>query len=296
MIRLILGIVFLGFAVMVMGPMILMAGLNPLQGLEDAPSNWVPLLFFLIPGFVLISIGVLLVGRRYWADAVGWTLVATALYGLVVSIMMYSFIMSPESSEMFASMELQNPQIFDKASISVFPPLAIGLTMLVTGLPLAGWRFKSKLMARSDVEVVKHEGLVGVDSPRPISVAVVSWVLLVTSVFGLLSWFALSLGFNKTIAETTERIWGLSSGIQITWGTLGSLTMLVCGLFLLQGKNWARWTIVGYFAVNLIVSSALFKSIAFVVPGIAWTAVFYYFLFFRKPASQYFGRDEKIDD
>lgn len=288
MVRVILGILVLGFAVMITGPMILMAGLNPFEGLNDAPPLWLPLLFFLVPGALSTLVGALVVGRRFWADAVGWTLIAAALYGLIVFITMYMFIMSPESSEMFDSMDLQNSEIFNRDSVSIFRPVAIGLVMLAVGLPLAGWRFKEKLKAMLSGESASIVDLTENPEGRPISVSVISWLSMVTAFFGVLGWAFLLLGPRQELLGSLEQIWGVSVAAQIFTGIAGSATMFVCGFFLLKGKDWARWTILGYFIFTLALSLLLYKTVAFLIPGLAWTVAFYFFLFLRRPAKRFF--------
>jgi len=288
MVRVILGILVLGFAVMVTGPMILMAGLNLFEGLDDAPPLWLPLLIFLVPGALSTLVGALVVGRRFWTDAVGWTLIAAALYGLIVFLTMYMFIISPESSEMFDSMDLQNPEIFDRDSVSIIRPVAIGFVMLAAGLPLAGWRFKEKLTAMLSGESASIADLTEEPEGRPVSVSVISWISMVTAVFGVLGWAVMLLGPRRELLGSLEQIWGVSVAAQISTGIAGSATMFICGFFMLRGKDWARWTILCYFIFTLALSLVLYKTVAFLIPGVAWTVAFYFFLFSRRPAKKFF--------
>ena len=75
----------------------------------------------------------------------------------------------------------------------------------------------------------------------------------------------------------------------VLWVCLVNLIAIVCGIYMLRGKNWARWLTVVWIAYHVILSS--FHSLGkLAVHGIL-LAVFVYFLF-RPSVTQYF-RDMK---
>jgi hypothetical protein len=63
------------------------------------------------------------------------------------------------------------------------------------------------------------------------------------------------------------------------------LLAVVAGVFLLRGRNWARWLVVAWMVFHVVLS-AVHPGHALVVHGVL-TAVVIYFLF-RAPASEYF--------
>ncbi len=67
--------------------------------------------------------------------------------------------------------------------------------------------------------------------------------------------------------------------------SLVGLTALAGGAFLLQGKNWARWLVLGWLAFHVGVSA--FASMSKLLPHIALLLVIGYILL-RPPASEYF--------
>jgi hypothetical protein len=71
----------------------------------------------------------------------------------------------------------------------------------------------------------------------------------------------------------------------VLWVCLVNLIAVVCGIYVLRGRNWARWLTVIWIAYHVILSS--FHSLGkLAVHGILF-AVFAYFLF-RPSVSQFF--------
>jgi hypothetical protein len=71
----------------------------------------------------------------------------------------------------------------------------------------------------------------------------------------------------------------------VLWVCLVNLIAVVCGIYVLRGRNWARWLTVAWIAYHVILSS--FHSLGkLAVHGILF-AVFAYFLF-RPGVSQFF--------
>lgn len=79
----------------------------------------------------------------------------------------------------------------------------------------------------------------------------------------------------------------------IVWVALVRLIAIVCGAFMLRGRNWARWLALAWVAFHVILS-AFQSSFGLVMHGL-FCAAFAYILF-RPQASQYFrpGRAQAI--
>ena len=319
--RRVFGIAVLGLAVIFMGPMVLMAGMNVDRGAADGSSVWALMLVFLVPGSVLILVGVLLVGGRFRADAVGWPLIAAGLYGLLVFFMMYTFAGSPEAAEMTRTMDPRNPEIFDPDAMSPLRALSVAAVLILAGLPFAGWRFRDRLpgaggravydgravqgstavdagKAAYDGRAVQGSTAVQVgtavhgdpisDGGRPLSVTLVAWLLIATNALGVLSWLYIGIGPRAADLEKVAQLWGIPLGLQVAWALVGNAILILSGIYLLQGRSWARWTAAGYMALNLVASLALFSSSIMLLPAVLWLAVLVVFLFVRRPASDFF--------
>jgi hypothetical protein len=75
------------------------------------------------------------------------------------------------------------------------------------------------------------------------------------------------------------------------WVELTELVALACGVFLMRGKNWARWVAVAWVAFHVIVSvlntfhGIVVHSLLFIL--IAW-------LLFRPEAARYFRDPQEL--
>ena len=72
---------------------------------------------------------------------------------------------------------------------------------------------------------------------------------------------------------------------EIIWITLVRLLAIVAGVYMLHGKNWARWLALVWMAFHVIISA--FHSTMELAMHALLLAVFAYFLLSR-PASEYF--------
>jgi hypothetical protein len=106
----------------------------------------------------------------------------------------------------------------------------------------------------------------------PVSIMVVSWLLIVGGAFG--------------IASHVKEFHLQHLQNDMLWIVLTNVTAIVCGLFMLRGSNWARWIAMVWLAFHVIISSDSGAKLA--VHGLLF-AVFGYLLF-RAPASEFFRR------
>jgi hypothetical protein len=107
---------------------------------------------------------------------------------------------------------------------------------------------------------------------RPISVIVISCAFIATGVIGLI------FRFNEV---ATQRPFPY----EMAFVFLLCFAAIVCGAFMLQGRNWARWLSLAWMAYHVILSG--FHSVfEFTVHGLL-LAVLAYFLF-RPRATEYF--------
>jgi len=70
------------------------------------------------------------------------------------------------------------------------------------------------------------------------------------------------------------------------WVEALRLIAIVSGVYLLRGKNWARWVAVAWMAVHVVVS--LFHGAAQVAMHSVFLVAITYFLFFRTSSGRFF--------
>ena len=77
---------------------------------------------------------------------------------------------------------------------------------------------------------------------RPIPVTVIAWVYIATGAVGLVYHF---------------RDLNAASGFQYDalWIELVRMAAVVCGAFMLRGRNWARWVALAWIGFHVIVSA-----------------------------------------
>jgi hypothetical protein len=107
---------------------------------------------------------------------------------------------------------------------------------------------------------------------RPVSVTIISFLLIATGAGGFLSHLA---GFRAQGFLQNDFI----------WISLVSLTAMFCGVYMLRAGNWARWLSIAWIAFHVILS--VFHSRLQLAVHILVFAAFAYFLF-RPRASEYF--------
>jgi hypothetical protein len=121
---------------------------------------------------------------------------------------------------------------------------------------------------------------------RPISITIVGWLLVVSSVLSLLSmWMTYS---DPAVQAGMERT-GNTPALPIAIGVLGAIVTVIAAYGILKGMNWGRllyalWAVIGILA-------ALFMGPlgAATLVGVVLVLVLLFFLF-RPAADAWFGR------
>ena len=104
---------------------------------------------------------------------------------------------------------------------------------------------------------------------RPLSITIISWLFIVFGSIALLSGAPFS-------------------DIKSHWYVhLSRLLQIVAGVFMLYGRNWARWLLVAWIAFHIIVG-----ALNGLVPLVMHVVIFSVILFFvfRRDANEYFAR------
>lgn len=114
---------------------------------------------------------------------------------------------------------------------------------------------------------------------RPIPITIIACLLLLVGVAGSVFHFC-ELGPHEAFR-----------GANI-WIFVVEFVAIVCGAFLLQGKNWARWLAMAWIAFHVVIS--FFDSGRKVATHVVILLLFAYFLF-RSGANAYFRHHEKTN-
>lgn len=96
----------------------------------------------------------------------------------------------------------------------------------------------------------------------------------------LISWLFIVFGSAALIAGL------VTTDLKSHWYVhLSRLLQIVAGVFMLYGRNWARWLLVAWIAFHIIISAL--HSVLFLLMHVAIFSVILFFLF-RRQASSYF--------
>ena len=109
---------------------------------------------------------------------------------------------------------------------------------------------------------------------RPLSVTIIGWLFIAVGTIGIAYH---STEFNRQAPFDFEVVSAL----------LVRGLAIVCGAFLIKGVNWARWLLIGWMALHVVLS--LFHSLSEKAMHVLVLAVIG-FLLFRLPAAAYFRR------
>jgi hypothetical protein len=108
---------------------------------------------------------------------------------------------------------------------------------------------------------------------RPLAVLILSWVFIATGVIGIL--------YHLSQVKVPEGF-----QVDIVWIFGASLAAIVCGAFMLRGKNWARWLALAWITFHVVLS--VFHSLQQVlVHGLLW--LLFAYILFRPEARAYFS-------
>ena len=104
---------------------------------------------------------------------------------------------------------------------------------------------------------------------RPLSITIISWLFIIFGSIALLS--------------------GIVGGGDLTshWYVhLSRLLQIVVGVFMLYGRNWARWLLVAWIAFHIAIS-ALHSALFLLIHVVIFSVIL--FFVFRRVASSYFS-------
>jgi hypothetical protein len=103
---------------------------------------------------------------------------------------------------------------------------------------------------------------------RPRSITIISWLFII---FG-----------------SVALVYGLLNGLDLKghWYVhLSRILQIVAGMFMLYGRNWARWLLVAWIAFHIVIS-ALHSALFLLLHVVIFSVIL--FFVFRRDASSYF--------
>jgi hypothetical protein len=107
---------------------------------------------------------------------------------------------------------------------------------------------------------------------RPLSVTIIGWFFIAAGTIGL-------------VYHATEFKFGGRFQYDVLWVCLVRMLAILCGVFMLRGKSWARWLLLVWIAYHIVLSA--FHSMSDVIShSILFVVVAY--LLLRREASGYF--------
>lgn len=127
---------------------------------------------------------------------------------------------------------------------------------------------------------------------RPTSLTIIAWILIVIGGISIIS-TAVMID-NPAVMELMRKS-PLPIPLQYAMNFFGLLVMVVSGVGLLKGHNWARFLYVGWSAVGFVIGLATSPLKAALLPSLVFLVVVAFFLF-RKKANDYFSQARTSDN
>lgn len=113
---------------------------------------------------------------------------------------------------------------------------------------------------------------------RPISVTLLAWLYIAVGAIGFIA------HFTEIHASNMFRFDGI-------WIEVVEVLAIICGVFLLRGRNWARWLAIAWMAFHVAVS-AYGPARELVIHSVLFVA--FTWILYRAPAAKYF-REARIE-
>ncbi len=123
--------------------------------------------------------------------------------------------------------------------------------------------------------------------PRPLSVAVVCWILIVSGPLAVVSIFTGHIHDPKVVELMSKSALPISVQYAMVW--LGALITSGSGIMILYRQNWARFLYMGWVIFGIMVGLITSPFKIMLLPGIVMYAIVAFFIF-RPAANAYFAR------
>jgi hypothetical protein len=122
-------------------------------------------------------------------------------------------------------------------------------------------------------------------NPRPTSITVISWILIVV---GVISPITTTAALNNPMAKELMARSPIPPPVQYAMLYVGILVMIVSGVAMLKALNWGRLLYVIWSAAGSVISFATSPMKIALIPGLLLYLVAVFFLF-RPKANRFFA-------
>ena len=130
------------------------------------------------------------------------------------------------------------------------------------------------------------------EKKRPTSVAVIAWIITITSGLSLVATpITAMIPMTRQAIEAT----GMPVAMAIFWGMLSGAIGVVSGIAMLKGVNWGRLLYLWAIPILTVLNWILYGFKASGIPGIIIYIIFLIFLI-RPAASAFFGDEEMAEE
>ena len=121
--------------------------------------------------------------------------------------------------------------------------------------------------------------------PRPTSITVISWILIV---LGVISLITSTVALNNPMAKELMARSPIPLPVQYAMLYVGLLVTIISGVAMLKALNWGRLLYVIWSAAGFVISFAFSPMKIAMIPGVLLYLVVVFFLF-RPKANQFFA-------
>jgi hypothetical protein len=126
---------------------------------------------------------------------------------------------------------------------------------------------------------------------RPLSVTIVAWFVILSGIISVAAIYASGTPGGRVIGAPSA----LPHDAQLAIAGASALVSILCGIFILRGREWARLLYVAWNAAGLAMGALTAPLASVLLLSLLLLGVITYFLF-RGPANIFFGRSWLGDD
>lgn len=125
---------------------------------------------------------------------------------------------------------------------------------------------------------------------RPKSVTIISWLLIIMASISIVS---SALTYNNPDVVKLMELSAIPITMQYMIMAVGLLIMIISGIGMLYGKNYARILYVSWTPLAIVISLLTSPAITMMIPSIVFFLIIVFFLF-RAESNIYFKKNNEV--
>ncbi len=125
---------------------------------------------------------------------------------------------------------------------------------------------------------------------RPTSISVISWILIVIRALTMITTTLMIATDNPMVRDMVDQS-PIPTPLYYILSYLGSLIIVLSGVAMLKGKNWARILYVIWSVIDLVIGFATSPMKAAIIPSFVGFLVITFFLFRPKATAFFLPRE-----